>query len=107
MSWVRAGFATFMGHGSIAITLDRYGHLLPGSESEAAGLLDAFFERTNTQGSGGSRLGVIVPRIVPQGWLAAGNLARGAAGVWWPIRSSKPAGRGSPTVGWFDSIAAP
>jgi len=23
------------------------------------------------------------------------------------VRSSKPAGRGSPTLGWFDSIAAP
>jgi integrase len=27
---------TFMGHASITITLDRYGHVLPGSESEAA-----------------------------------------------------------------------
>src|SRR3954466_8197809 len=35
------------------------------------------------------------------------SIARGAAGVWWPIRSSKPAGRSSPPVGWFDSIAAP
>ena len=36
------------------------------------------------------------------------RLARGAAGVWWPIRSSKPAGRSSPPAfGWFDSIAAP
>src|SRR5437763_13300473 len=31
----------------------------------------------------------------------------GAAGAWWPIRSSKPAGRGSPTLGRFDSFAAP
>jgi hypothetical protein len=37
------------GHASITITLDRYGHLLPGSESEAAALLDAYFERANTQ----------------------------------------------------------
>jgi hypothetical protein len=28
-------------HSSIAITYDRYGHLMPGSEAEAAGLLDA------------------------------------------------------------------
>src|SRR4051794_40510780 len=34
-------------------------------------------------------------------------MRHGAAGVWWPIRSSKPAGRGSPTVGRFDSFAAP
>lgn len=34
--------STFMGHASISITLDRYGHLMPGSEAEAAGLLDAY-----------------------------------------------------------------
>jgi len=34
--------STFMGHSTIAVTLDRYGHLMPGSEAEAAGLLDAY-----------------------------------------------------------------
>lgn len=34
--------STYMGHSSIAITLDRYGHLMPGNEEEAAGLLDAY-----------------------------------------------------------------
>ncbi len=34
--------ATYMGHSSVAITLDRYGHLMPGSESAAAAKLDAF-----------------------------------------------------------------
>jgi hypothetical protein len=29
-------------HRSIAITYDRYGHQMPGSEAEAAGLLDAY-----------------------------------------------------------------
>ena len=38
--------STFMGHASITITLDRYGHLFPGSEEEAAGLLDAYLERS-------------------------------------------------------------
>lgn len=37
--------ATLMGHASITITLDRYGHLLPGSEQEAGELLDAFLSR--------------------------------------------------------------
>ena len=37
--------STFMGHASMTITLDRYGHLFPGSEDEAAGLLDAYLER--------------------------------------------------------------
>jgi hypothetical protein len=29
-----------MGHANISITLDRYGHLMPGNEGEAAALLD-------------------------------------------------------------------
>jgi integrase len=36
----------FMGHANIRITLDQYGHLLPGAEDEAAGLLDAFLARS-------------------------------------------------------------
>jgi integrase len=35
----------YMGHSSITVTLDRYGHLMPGSEKEAADLLDGFLER--------------------------------------------------------------
>jgi integrase len=38
----------YMGHSNISITLDRYGHLMPGNEDEAAGLLDAYIERANT-----------------------------------------------------------
>ncbi len=34
--------STYMGHSSITITLDRYGHLLPGNETEAAQLLDTW-----------------------------------------------------------------
>ena len=45
--------STYMGHANISITLDRYGHLMPGSEGEAAGLLDAYLrsqrERADTQ----------------------------------------------------------
>lgn len=41
--------STYMGHGNIGITLDRYGHLMPGNEDEAAGLLDAYLERANTR----------------------------------------------------------
>ncbi len=37
--------STYMGHSSITITLDRYGHLMPGSEAEAAGMLGAYLER--------------------------------------------------------------
>jgi integrase len=35
----------FLGHASITITLDRYGHLMPGNETEAVGLVDAYLER--------------------------------------------------------------
>jgi integrase len=37
--------STFMGHANIRITLDQYGHLLPGAEDEAAALLDVFMAR--------------------------------------------------------------
>jgi integrase len=41
----------FLGHSSITITLDRYGHLLPGSIEQAAQLLDAFLaEAAETAG---------------------------------------------------------
>jgi integrase len=38
--------STYMGHSSITITIDRYGHLMPGNEDEAAGLLDALLEKS-------------------------------------------------------------
>jgi integrase len=40
--------STFMGHASISITFDRYGHLFPGSEDEAAQLVDAYLTRGGT-----------------------------------------------------------
>lgn len=40
--------STYMGHANSSITLDRYGHLMPGNEDEAAGLLDAFLTRADT-----------------------------------------------------------
>jgi integrase len=36
--------STYMGHSSITITLDRYGHLMPGNEDEAAALMDTYLE---------------------------------------------------------------
>ena len=35
----------YMGHASIETTFDLYGHLLPGNETEAAALPDAYLER--------------------------------------------------------------
>jgi integrase len=37
--------ATYMGHASVTITFDRYGHLMPGSEDEAASMLGAYLTR--------------------------------------------------------------
>src|ERR687887_790618 len=45
--------SVYMGHSSIKITYDRYGHLLDGDETQAAERLDAFLERF-----GGRRLPV-------------------------------------------------
>jgi integrase len=36
--------STIMGHATLAITYDRYGHLFPGAEQEAADLLDAYLD---------------------------------------------------------------
>jgi integrase len=36
--------SVFMGHANISITLDRYGHLMPGAEGESADLLDAYLQ---------------------------------------------------------------
>jgi integrase len=36
--------STFMGHANISITLDRYGHLMPGAEDETAALMDAYLQ---------------------------------------------------------------
>jgi integrase len=43
--------SAYMGHASITITLDRYGHLMPGNEAEAADLLDAYIARERRTGS--------------------------------------------------------
>ena len=37
--------STYMGHSSITITLDRYGHLMPGNENEAALRLNAYLQQ--------------------------------------------------------------
>lgn len=43
--------AAFMGHANIAVTYDLYGHLFPGSEAEAAGLLETFLSRGRAAGT--------------------------------------------------------
>lgn len=41
--------AAYMGHSSIKVTFDLYGHLMPGNEEEAASLLDAYLDRADTK----------------------------------------------------------
>jgi integrase len=45
--------SSFMGHSSIKVTFDLYGHLMPGTEAEAASLLDRYL---GTQVSSGARI---------------------------------------------------
>lgn len=44
--------STYMGHAGISVTIDRYGHLMPGNEDEAAALLDAYLERADAAARG-------------------------------------------------------
>ncbi|MCB0868726.1 MAG: site-specific integrase, partial [Solirubrobacterales bacterium] len=51
--WIAAGLdpktvMTYMGHSSITVTYDLYGHLIPGSMDDDRAKLDAFYERANT-----------------------------------------------------------
>jgi hypothetical protein len=39
--------SAYVGHAGVVITYDRYGHLMPGDEAEAAGLLDAYLDRAS------------------------------------------------------------
>jgi integrase len=42
--------SSYMGHSSITTTLDRYGHLMPGNETQAAQILTNYLEHsTNTK----------------------------------------------------------
>jgi integrase len=50
--------STYMGHSTISITLDRYGHLMPGNEKEAAGMLDAYLERSTADTARATMAGV-------------------------------------------------
>src|SRR5262249_6878020 len=44
--------SSYMGHSSVTIAYDRYGHLMPGNEVEAAGLLDAYLDAATGASTG-------------------------------------------------------
>ena len=54
--------ATYMGHASVTITYDRYGQLMPGYESEAAALLDAYLARRHASAARTARRHVALNR---------------------------------------------
>jgi integrase len=51
--------SSFMGHSSIKVTFDLYGHLMPGTEAEAAALLDAFLGESVAEGTRRARASLI------------------------------------------------
>lgn len=51
--------STYMGHANISITMDRYGHLMPGDESEAADLLDKVLARASDEAARASLAPVV------------------------------------------------
>jgi hypothetical protein len=55
-----------MGHATIALTIDLYGHLMPGNENEAAEMLDAYLagqrQRADDAVRAGTQMGqTVVP----------------------------------------------
>jgi integrase len=41
--------SSYMGHSTITMTLDRYGHLMPGNEDEAAAMLERYLENSSSR----------------------------------------------------------
>jgi integrase len=50
---------TFMGHSSITVTLDLYGHLMPGGEAEAAALADTYLKAQEDRAAEQARAGAV------------------------------------------------
>jgi integrase len=48
--------STMMGHASLTITYDRYGHLMPGAEQESADLLDAYIAAQREKAMAGAKV---------------------------------------------------
>jgi integrase len=65
--------SSYMGHASITITFDRYGHLFPGNESEAAGLLDRYLARS----AAASEPKTVTPKIRKRGQRTDQSWLRG------------------------------
>ncbi len=62
----------FMGHATITITMDRYGHLMPGSEAQAADLLDSYLAGERERAEERAR----AAEPVDQSWTNEGAIQR-------------------------------
>jgi integrase len=54
--------SAIMGHSSIKVTFDLYGHLIPGAEHEAAALLDTFLRIEQDEAEEAVRAAVVLSR---------------------------------------------
>ena len=63
----------YLGHSSVAITYGVYGHLMPGNEAEAAGLLGAYLQEGDGVRPGATTSRQWTPRL-------AGRSGSGRAG---------------------------
>ena len=61
--------STYMGHSSITVTLDRYGHLMPGNEREAGAMLDAYLAVEGGADGSGGRLALAAWGGIEERWL--------------------------------------
>ena len=68
--------STYMGHSSSTVTLDRYGHLMPGLEDEAAVMLTEYLEHLDIRPTKAK--------------------VTGSNSVWRVVVSLRPAGRPAP-----------
>jgi hypothetical protein len=59
--------SVYMGHADVSMTLNRYGHLMPGNESEAAGMLDAYLKAQAEQAEERARAADVGPTGAPTG----------------------------------------
>jgi integrase len=65
---------TFMGHASITVTLDTYGHLMPGSEAETAELVESYLTAQQERAEEAARMAGDVLTGAPPGAPAAADL---------------------------------
>jgi hypothetical protein len=66
----------YLGHSSIEVTFDRYGHLMPGNEAEAVALIDASGASEYARPPRGARPAFLRRTLRRQRVAASGNLVR-------------------------------